>query len=123
MASAKTKPLAKALTQLEAALKQYAKGAMPHGLEFLAMAKAFEVAVEYAWKELQRRVRDEGVDVQSPKDAVRQAARLGIIHSAEQWIEFINIRNNSVHDYFEIAESTFANRAKLFLQDARMRLT
>lgn len=83
---------------------------------FLAVAKAFEVAVEYAWKDLKQRVEAEGLDVVSPKDAIRQAASIGIIAQAEPWLDFVNARNNSVHDYFGIPEHAYLTMSRAFLK-------
>ncbi len=117
-----TKPvnrLHESLAQLQSALKFYEKHAKEHAMGFLAVVKAFEVATEYAWKELKQRVEAEGVlDVLSPKDAIRQAARLGMITSAEDWLQFINIRNSSVHDYFSMSEKQCVDAIKRFLKAA-----
>ncbi len=110
-----------ALTQLQSALKFYDKHAKEHAIGFLAVVKAFEVATESAWKELKQRVEAEGIsDVMSPKDAIRQAARLGMIKSAEDWLEFINIRNSSVHAYFSLSEKQCVDITRRFLKDAQV---
>lgn len=116
-----TKPpekLHESLLQLRAALKFYDATPKERALRFLAVVKAFEVATEYAWKALKERVEAEGMETLSPKDAVRVAARLGIISSAEAWIRFINTRNSSVHDYFGISEKRFVEITRQFLKEA-----
>jgi len=101
---------------LKQALKLYHKAEPDSNrLQFLTVAKAFEICVEYAWKELKRRVEDEGLDAPSPKEAVRQAARLGFISDADMWINCINARNDSVHDYFNIPEKDYVKLAETFL--------
>ena len=107
------------LCQLDDALKFYDAKSPKHHLQFLAVSKAFEVAVEYAWKELKRKVEEEGVEALSPKDAVRQSAKLQFISSAEDWLDFINTRNSSVHDYFGISEKDYVAIAEKFLSQAR----
>lgn len=107
------------LEQLGGAMKFYDAKSEDHHLQFLAVSKAFEIAVEYAWKELKRKVEEEGVEALSPKDAVRQAARLQMIESAEDWLDFINVRNSSVHDYFGISEKDYVAIAEKFLVQAR----
>ncbi|MFH1356788.1 MAG: nucleotidyltransferase substrate binding protein [bacterium] len=88
-------------------------------IRFNALAKAFEVAVEYGWKELKFRVEEEGLEVYSPKEAVRQAAKIGVIEDASLWIDFIKARNEGVHDYFEIPEEDYFKLAKSYLKVAK----
>ena len=88
-------------------------------IAFLSVAKAFEVSVEYAWRELKNRVEDEGLDAPSPKAAIREAARIGLIENAEAWIDFINARNAGVHDYFGMPEDEYVKIANEFLVKAK----
>lgn len=85
---------------------------------FLSVAKAFEVAVEYAWRDLQKRIEEEGLDAPSPKAAVREAARINLIENAESWIDYISARNAGVHDYFGMTNEAYIEIAKEFLEDA-----
>ena len=120
MESERVKKIKKSMLQLEAALRYY-EAAQPNAeLAFLTLAKAFEVLVEYVWKELKARVEDEGLFANSPKDAVRQAATLGIIDQPEEWITCITARNDSVHDYFTIPQAEYAKIAAEFLKMARV---
>jgi len=80
------------------------------------VAKAFEVAVEYGWKDLKRRVEDEGLSAPSPKEAVRQAARLSFIEEPEKWIACINARNDSVHDYYRVPPERYIEFAEDLLR-------
>lgn len=83
-------------------------------LTFLALTKAFEVLLEYSWKNLKQKVEDEGIEVYSPKDAVREAARLELINNPELWIKAINARNESVHDYYSMPRDAFVDLIKRF---------
>lgn len=117
MAQKKRHKIASALEHLREALEFYDGDGKQGDVAFLAVAKAFEVAVEYAWKELKKRVENEGLETTSPKDAVRQAARMGIVGEAEIWLDYINTRNNSVHDYFGLPEEHYLKLARSFLHD------
>ncbi|MFH0799505.1 MAG: nucleotidyltransferase substrate binding protein [Pseudomonadota bacterium] len=119
MGSKKTSPLDKAVLHLVDALAIYDKNASDE-LAFLTVSKAFEVLVEYGWRELKRRVEDEGLEVQSPKEAIREAARLKIISDPEKWIKAVENRNASVHDYFGIGEESFIKIVRGFLKLAKM---
>jgi hypothetical protein len=112
--ASKGQPLETALKQLTEAIERYRRRDPGDRLPFLAVAKGFEIAVEYGWRELKRRVESEGQEVLSPKDAVRKAARQGTIDDPKAWLEAIDARNDSVHDYFSIPESKFVKLAQGF---------
>jgi hypothetical protein len=52
------------------------------------------------------KVEDKSIEVFSPKDTVREAARLDFISDPALWIECVNIRNLRVHDYLPISEAS-----------------
>lgn len=79
------------------------------------IAKAFEVAVEYGWKYLKQAVNEEGLEAYGPKDSIRLAARMGLIDDPDGWIDAVNTRNLSVHDYISIPEEELIPAAKSFL--------
>ena len=81
-------------------------------MAFLSLSKALEIAVEYAWKWIKRSMEEEGLDPQSPKAAVRDAARVGLIADPQQWMLYINTRNAGVHDYFSVPEKEYVEIAR-----------
>ncbi len=113
MESKKTK-LPKAIKNLEDALKIYQREKTD--LNFLTVSKAFETVVEYAWRELKRKVEDQGLEAPAPKMAIKEAAKLHFISHPETWLECIDARNNSVHDYFGISESEYYELAEELLK-------
>ena len=115
MESKRTTKLHESLAHLKEGLRAYERRRKGDALPRLALTKAFEVAVDYGWRELKRRAEDEGLDVPSPKAAVRQAARLGLITEPDKWMELIDARNSSVHDYFGFGDDDIARLAKLCL--------
>jgi nucleotidyltransferase substrate binding protein (TIGR01987 family) len=117
MGSANVK-LTRALDTLQKAISYHAQESQHQDLSFLSVAKAFEVAVEYAWRELKQRVQEEGLDVLSPKAAIREAARLGMIEQAETWLDYVQARNAGVHDYFSMSNDEYVAIAKEFLESA-----
>lgn len=106
----KENKLHKSVQNLEGALSQYR--AHSTDLNFLTLAKAFETAVEYAWREMKRMVEDQGLEAPAPKMAVKEAARLRLITKPEVWLECIDARNNSVHDYFGISKKEYVELAQ-----------
>jgi nucleotidyltransferase substrate binding protein (TIGR01987 family) len=111
--------LDESLSRLSQAIDFYGDKNVPGDMRYLAVSKAFEIAVEYAWKELKRRVEDEGIEAISPKEAVRQAARIGIISNAENWLNYLDLRNSGVHDYFSVEEKDLVAYASDFLKESR----
>lgn len=73
--------------------------------------------MEYAWKFFKRHAEDEGVEIFSPKDAVRAAAASNLIDDPEIWIRFINDRNLSVHDYLGIDDEEYMKSIKQFVEE------
>jgi len=114
-----TTKLNESIADLQAALEAYAEKSENNRLAFLALSKAFEVSVEYCWKAIKRFVMEEGLDPQSPKDAIRDAGRLGVIDNVETWLTFINARNAGVHDYFSIPQQDYVSIASDYLKKAK----
>jgi nucleotidyltransferase substrate binding protein (TIGR01987 family) len=69
----------------------------------------FEFTFELAWKAMQAYLRDQGLDAASPKRSIREAARLGLIAKPEEWLDFLEHRNNIAHSYNEaMADEIYA---------------
>lgn len=119
MAQEKGNKLDRAILDLKMSMKFYKKAGGDEPTAFLAVAKAFEVATEYAWKELKRRLEEKGItDAYAPKDVIRRAAQIGMLDDAENWLNYIDARNDSVHDYYGMAQSEYVELAGKFLKDA-----
>lgn len=88
-------------------------------ITFIAVTKAFEVGLEYGWKFLKIRVEESGLEANSPKDAVREAAHIGLIKNPDIWIAAINARNQSVHDYFSMSEGEFVKLIEGFSKELK----
>jgi nucleotidyltransferase substrate binding protein (TIGR01987 family) len=85
---------------------------------FSGIAKCFEVALEYAWTYLKELAESEGLEVTSPKDAIRKAGQIGVISDVEMWLKFLEARNIAVHDYLGLPQGKYLEQARLFLQEA-----
>lgn len=108
MLKAKTRQLKDAKSDLDRCFSHYIPSTpRERSISFIALTKAFEVALEYGWKKLKHEIEDRGLEANSPKDAAREAARLGLIDNPDIWINAINARNLSVHDYFSLEEKDF----------------
>lgn len=108
--------LPEAAGNLKAAIVAYEKKKEGDPLPFLTLCKALEVLVEYAWKELKRQVEEQGLFAPSPREAIKQAATLGLIEEPQRWLAILTARNDSVHDYFGIPEKEYLRLSKELLK-------
>jgi len=120
MAQKEKKKPSRALADLKRTLDFYDEVRGDEPAAFLAVSKAFEVSVEYGWKDLKRKLEDKGVDdVFAPKDVIRKAAQVGIIDDAERWLDYIDARNDSVHDYYGMTQADYVKLARAFYKEAK----
>lgn len=103
--------LKKAKKDLERALK-FKDNALSDSVYYGAIAKAFEVAVEYSWKYFRTAAIDAGFEAEAPRDAIKQAGVLGIIDDVESWLRFLKIRNIAVHDYIGVKPEEYLKEAQ-----------
>lgn len=61
--------------------------------------QAFEFCYELAWKTLKRVLGSRGIEVNSPRETFREAAREKLISDPEKWFEFLKKRNLTAHTY------------------------
>jgi nucleotidyltransferase substrate binding protein (TIGR01987 family) len=82
----------------------------------------FEFTVELSWKVIQRYLRQSGYsDPLTPKQSIREAARLGLIRDPELWLSFIDARNLSSHTYREaLAEEVYEIAQALPIEAAKL---
>ncbi len=78
-----------------------------------ASIQRFEFCVELAWKVA---IKSLGQPVTSPKPALREMFKSGLISDIDLWFDFIEARNKSSHTYDEnIAKEVFAFISKFIL--------
>ncbi len=64
--------------------------------------QAFEYTYETAWKTMKRLLKSQGlVEVISPRQCFRGAAKIDLISDPKIWFYFLDIRNLTVHTYNE----------------------
>jgi len=99
------------MTKLEATIGQFEKAVM-RLKEVLNMPETdvirdsaiqrFEFTLDISWKMLKTFLEEEkGVICASPKECFREAYRQGVIGYNEDWIKFVDMRNETVHTYNE----------------------
>lgn len=103
------KDLDKALMRLEEAIVL-----TPTTINQDATIQRFEFTFELAWKLMKSVIDLEGLDAQSPRRAIRQAADLDLIDNPVLWFEFLDARNLTVHTYKEEIARKVYKKAKQF---------
>jgi len=75
----------------------------------------FEFTIELSWKVLQRYLKVSGIaEALTPKNAFREAAKLGLVTEPEAWLGFVDARNLSSHTYKEdLADAVYASAQRL----------
>jgi nucleotidyltransferase substrate binding protein (TIGR01987 family) len=66
-----------------------------------AAIQRFEFCFELAWKSIQERARDEGLDCQSPKSCLTLAFKAAWITNEREWLAMLADRNQTSHTYDE----------------------
>ncbi|QGG49255.1 HI0074 family nucleotidyltransferase substrate-binding subunit [Heliorestis convoluta] len=90
-----------------------------------ATIQRFEYTFELAWKLFRKVAKIEGIDVASPRQALRTMYELKIIEDIDVWFEFLEDRNRTSHTYNRItAEQVFesAQRMPSILQQSLQKI-
>ena len=112
--STKDKKLNQAIQDLNQAMLSAAQ-AHKNVVIYAGISKLFETCLEYAWKYFKQQALDEGLEVFSPKDAIKMAGRMDLIDSVEDWLGFLEGRNLAVHDYQGVSQDDYLNTIRKFL--------
>lgn len=79
-----------------------------------ASIQRFEYCFELAWKLMKKRLKIDGVVVNSPRQAIRHSFENGFIEEIDDWFEMLEDRNLTTHTYnVEIAEKVFESAKRL----------
>ena len=101
------------LKKANSRLKEAAK-ARPTRMNKDATIKRFEFTFELSWKTIQEYLRDQGIDSRSPKNSIREGAKIQIIDSPENWFVFLEHRNLASHTYNEMIADRVYEKAVIF---------
>jgi nucleotidyltransferase substrate binding protein (TIGR01987 family) len=80
-----------------------------------ATIQRFEFTFELAWKLFQAILAAEGIESYGPRNAIREAGKLGLIDDVEKWLEFLTARNLATHTYNEKLAGKVYGESKIFL--------
>ncbi len=65
----------------------------------LALAKSFKIACEQGWKVIKDYLFMKNIQADTPKDTIKKAYNSNIIENGQIWIDMINDRNATSHEY------------------------
>ena len=68
-------------------------------LQGVGLIQSFEFTFELGWKTLKDFLQEQGVDVQFPREVIKQAFAAQLIEDGALWIEMLDKRNELSHTY------------------------
>ncbi|MGB9812187.1 MAG: nucleotidyltransferase substrate binding protein [Thermovenabulum sp.] len=74
----------------------------------------FEFTFELAWKLLKDILEYEGIEVKSPRSAIKEGYKAGLVSDGEAWIDMMIDRNKTSHVYDEKEAKAIYNKIKSF---------
>lgn len=80
-----------------------------------AAIQRFEFCFELAWKAIQERARDEGLDCQSPKSCLTLAFKASWVVDEREWLAMLADRNLTSHTYDEDLAKAVYGRLRRYL--------
>ena len=80
-----------------------------------ATIQRFEFTIELFWKLLKHILESKGVQVQYPKDILKEAYQGHLIDDEEQWLQILKDRNLTSHTYDENLADIIFNRIKDYI--------
>ena len=86
---------------------------------FDAICKRYEVCFEYTWKHLKQIGSDAGQEIYSPKDALKEGVKLKVIKDFDLWLNFLQERNLSVHNYYSGDPEDTLKTIRKFLKEVK----
>lgn len=68
-------------------------------LMHLALVQSFEICFELSWEIIKDYLKVKGLEAYTPKDIIKEAFAANIIPDGQLWIDMINDKNASSHEY------------------------
>jgi nucleotidyltransferase substrate binding protein (TIGR01987 family) len=108
------------LAGVHKALESLKKGykSQPTELETDGLILRFKYTLELCWKSSKKVLHSNGIEVDTPKNVVRELGQLGWISNPEDWIDYIDKRNETSHMYNEEVAIKIFGIIKRFISDA-----
>lgn len=80
-----------------------------------AAIQRFEFCFELAWKAIQERARDEGLDCQTPRSCLTLAFKASWVVDEREWLAMLADRNQTSHTYDEALAKAVYGRLRGYL--------
>lgn len=84
-----------------------------------ATIQRFEFTFELAWKFLKEFFFERGLELNYPKDVIKEAFGVGLLHDEGLWISMLRDRNLTSHTYDEKLADEIFSRIKLYVPALR----
>ncbi len=68
-------------------------------IAIMALVQAFEITFELAWKTQKDYLEYNGIKVNTPREAIKEAFQSNIIEDGQIWIDMMESRNKTSHTY------------------------
>ncbi len=88
-----------------------------------ASIQRFEYTFEIAWKLFKKVAKIEGIEVTSPRQALRSAYQMGIITDIDIWFEMLEDRNMTSHTYDQYVANKVYESAKRLPNELKQAIT
>lgn len=88
-----------------------------------ATIQRFEFTIELFWKLLKNILESKGVEVQYPKDVLREAFKGDLIHDEHLWLMMLKDRNLTSHTYDETLADVIYQHIQSYVPVFRSTLT
>ena len=79
--------------------------------------KRFEISFEYCWKLMKAALEFQGLEAPGPRTAIQESIKFGYIENPDFWVNALDARNGSVHDYFGISVVEYLKLISLFIKE------
>lgn len=73
----------------------------PSVAERAGLIQFFEMAFELSWKLLKDYLEEQGYQISSPRQAIKQAFQIGLLGDGHTWLQALEDRNLTTHTYNE----------------------
>ena len=103
-----------ARVKLTRALRQLEKGVASarDRLDHDGVIQRFEFTFELLWKTLKIFLEEKGIETKSPKDALKEAFRMGLLAKEAVYLDMLKDRNKTSHIYDERESAKIFRRIK-----------
>lgn len=110
MSNQKLDPYKKALKTFDEAMTKPPENL----LERDGIILRFRYCLELSWKSAKNILEQQGLQIDTPKNVIRELAHIGWINNPEDWIEFIEAKDKSSYIYHEEVAAEIFKLVPLF---------